>query len=585
MKSLATLNSYLIRYRRDLLIGVVWVICTNISMTVAPTFVKQAIDTMSGVYELSTIFKYAALGVLFSALSGISLFAVRQTIIVVSRKVEFDMKNAFYAHLQTLSMNFFKSSSTGDLMSRATNDLNAVRNYFGPGIMYSLNTTFRLTFAVSAMLTMSPKLTLFALLPAPFLSFGVYKLGKLIHERSTELQAKYAEITAKVQENLAGIRIVKAYTREDYETASFQKLNDEYYIKNIALGKLQAVFYPLMTFLLGLSVIFTVWIGGEEVIKNQMTRGEIAQFLIYVAMLSWPMISIGWVTNIIQRAAASQERLLVVMNTKPEIADTDTANHSLNTLRGDIEFRNVSFAYPASPSRMILKTISFTAREGERVAIVGATGSGKSTLVNLIPRLLDATSGEIFIGGHSIKTIPLEVLRKNIGFVPQDYFLFSDTIKNNIAFGVPSASDAAIDDAAKAAAIYDDIQDFPDKMNTMIGERGITLSGGQKQRTSIARALIRKPAILVLDDSLSAVDTKTEDAILRGLQAATSEKRITTLLISHRISTVKDADTILVLDEGEIIERGSHYDLIKQNGLYAELYEKQQLEEELSALE
>ncbi len=583
MQSLASLNKYLWRYRYSLALGIVWVLLTNFCIVYAPKFIGQAIDTMKGDYTIDEIVQDVGLAVLFSALGGFFLFCVRQTIIVVSRKIEYDLKNDFYAHLQTLSLNFFKSNSTGDLMSRATNDLNAVRNYLGPGIMYSLNTTFRLVFALSAMIAMSPELTVFALLPAPLLSYGVYRIGKIIHHQSQELQERYALITTKVQENLAGIRVVKAYTREQSEIEQFEKLNQNYYEKNLTLAKLQAIFYPLMSGLIGVSVILTIWIGGEMVIAGEMTIGAITQFLIYVASLSWPMISIGWVTNIIQRAAASQIRLNEILNLSPEICDDEKVNRQITKIDGAIEFKNISFAYPSNPGRLVLKDISFKLERGAKLAIVGATGSGKSTLVNLIPRMIEATSGEIFIDGIPIRNIPLNVLRKHIGFVPQDYFLFSDTIRGNIAFGAIEATDDDVRRAAEIACIHDDIQAFPEQYDTMIGERGITLSGGQKQRTSIARALIRKPSILILDDALSAVDTKTEDSILRNLNTAINAT--TTILISHRISTVRNADMILVLENGEIVERGSHNDLIAQQGRYADLYQKQLLEEEISTLD
>jgi len=581
MKSLLRLNPYLWRYRRELLAGVVCVLLTNFFMMSAPKFVGRAIDTMSGNFTSSDVLRYVLLALLCSALSGVFMFLVRQFIIVASRKIEYDLKNDFYAHLQRLSPQFFRQSNTGDLMSRATNDLNAVRNYLGPGIMYSLNTVFRLIFALSAMLTVSPMLTLFALLPAPVLSYLVYRMGKAIHEQSQILQAKYGELSTKVQENLAGIRVVKAYAREESDTAAFAALNREYYDQNLKLARLQALFYPSMSALLGLSVMLILWIGGQYVIHGKMTLGDIAQFLVYMTSLAWPLISIGWVTNILQRAAAAQLRLDEVMLTQPDIADK--ASDEQLSIEGEIEFRQVSFAYPTQPERLVLKNLSFKIPKGCRFAIVGATGSGKSTLVNLLPRLIEPTKGEILIDGRPIQTLPLRSLRRAIGFVPQDHFLFSDTIRHNIAFGVPHASLDEIRKAAWVAAIDEEIERFPAGYDTLIGERGITLSGGQKQRLSIARALLCQPKILILDDSLCAVDTHTEDTILNRLQAATTA--MTVILISHRISTVQHADHIIVLDNGELVESGTHDELLAKDGLYAALYRKQLLEEELSTLE
>ncbi len=581
MKSLLRLNPYLWRYRRELLAGLVCILLTNFFMMSAPKFVGRAIDTMNGNFTSSDVLHYVLLALLCSALSGVFMFLVRQFIIVASRKIEYDLKNDFYAHLQRLSPQFFRQSNTGDLMSRATNDLNAVRNYLGPGIMYSLNTLFRLIFALSAMLTVSPMLTLFALLPAPVLSYLVYRMGKAIHEQSQTLQAKYGELSTKVQENLAGIRVVKAYAREESDTAAFAALNREYYDQNLKLARLQALFYPAMSALLGLSVMLILWIGGQYVIHGQMTLGDIAQFLVYMTSLAWPLISIGWVTNILQRAAAAQLRLDEVMLAQPDI--TDQASDEQVSIEGEIEFRQVSFAYPTQPERLVLKNLSFKIPKGCRFAIVGATGSGKSTLVNLLPRLIEPISGDILIDGRPIQTLPLRTLRRAIGFVPQDHFLFSDTIRHNIAFGAPHASLEDIRRAAWVAAIDEEIERFPAGYDTLIGERGITLSGGQKQRLSIARALLSQPKILILDDSLCAVDTHTEDTILNRLQAATAA--MTVILISHRISTVQHADHIIVLDNGELVESGTHDELLAKDGLYASLYRKQLLEEELSTLD
>lgn len=583
MKSLASLNPYLWRHRHSLALGALWLALSNLCVVLAPKFIGDALDAMRGDFEMREIWRDIGLAILFSALGGFFLFCVRQNIVVASRKIEFELKNDFYAHLQRLSQSFFKSNSTGDLMSRATNDLGAVRNYLGPGIMYSLNAAFRLAFALSAMAAISPELTLVAMSPAPLVSYGVYRLGKIIHERGLDLQERYARITTKAQENLAGIRVVKAYAREESEIAQFVKLNQDYCDKNLELAKRQAIFNPLMSGLLGVSVILTVWVGGEMAIAGKMTIGDIAQFLIYVGALSWPLVSIGWVTNIVQRAAAAQARIDAIMRLEPEIKDDANVRRDLSEIRGEIEFRDVWFAYPSRPTDWALKRVSFKLERGMKLAIVGATGAGKSTLVNLVPRLFDATRGEIFIDGVPIREIPLQTLRRHIGFVPQDHFLFSDTIRDNVAFGVAEATQAEVERACQLACLHEDIQSFPAQYDAMIGERGITLSGGQKQRLAIARALIRNPAILILDDALSAVDAQTESAILRNLTDAT--RQMTVIVITHRISTAQNADLILALDGGEIVERGSHEELLARNGFYAELYRKQLLEEELSALD
>ena len=582
MKNLLSLKKYLYNYRHKLFYGVVCIIASNIFAVYAPRFIGEAIDIMSGSFLLRDILEKVGLYILFSALGGVFLFLVRQNIIVASRKMEFDLKNDYYAHLQTLSREFYDRTSTGELISRGTNDLNAVRDFLGPGIMYSVNTFFRLLMAVIAMMTISPWLTLLALVPAPFLSYSVYRVGRSIQKRTKSIQESYADITDLLQENISGIRVVRNFTREDDETERFRKLNETYYERNLSLAKLQALFFAILTALLALSLIPVIWAGGINVINGTMTIGNIAQFIIYVSMLSWPIISIGWVTNIIQKAASAQKRLDEIFNETPDIESPSVETGESGNAPGRIEFRNVSFSYPGNSGQKVLDNISISVEPGSKVAIVGATGSGKSTLVNLLPRLHDPVEGAILLDGRDIRTFPLEKLRRHIGFVPQTNFLFSDTIANNINYGNRSQDPDTVVEASRMANLYDDIMDFPDGFETMLGEKGINLSGGQKQRTSIARALACKPDVLVLDDSLSAVDTGTEASIFKSLLEKLPET--TLLIISHRISTVKNCDRIIVLRDGRIAESGSHEKLLAQGKLYAELYNQQLLEDEIESL-
>jgi ATP-binding cassette subfamily B protein len=584
MKNLLGLKRYLARYKKNLIFGVICVVVTNFLAVAAPRYLGDAIDVMSSRFVLTDVLTRIGIYLLISALSGYFLYLVRQNIIVTSRKIEYDLKNDYYAHLQTLSASFYDRTSSGELISRGTNDLNAVRDFLGPGIMYSVNTLFRLIFAIIAMASISPLLTFFALLPAPILSYSVYRTGVSIQKRSKKIQESYAAMTNLVQENLAGIRVVKSYNREAGEAARFEKLNRDYYEKNLKLGKIQSWFFALLTSLTAFSLIPVIWMGGINVMNGSMTIGGIAQFVIYVSMLSWPIISIGWVTNIVQKAAAAQSRLNEIFQTRPDITESD-ADHSFtkrNGLRGSITFDHVWFHYAGQPDKSVIRDISFTIPAGTKVAIVGATGTGKSTLVNLIPRLYDPQQGKIMIDGHDIRTIPLDVLREMIGFVPQTNFLFSDTIRRNIDYG--SRGEHAMDyiAASRIARIFEDVQDFPDKFDTMLGEKGINLSGGQKQRTCIARALAWNPKILILDDALSAVDTSTEAQIFEGLLENLPET--TVVLISHRISTVKNCDRIIVLQDGSIAESGTHEELLKNDSLYAELYTRQLLEDEILSI-
>lgn len=584
MKNLLALKPYLARYRNTLLWGVVCVVATNFFAVAAPRFLGNAIDLMNKPFELPEILSDVGLYILFAALSGVMLYLVRQLIIVTSRHIEYDLKNDYYAHLQTLSTSFYDRTGSGELISRGTNDLNAVRDFVGPGIMYSINTLFRLVFAVAAMIAISPSLTLYALLPAPLLSWSVYRTGISIQKRSRKIQENYASITNLVQENISGIRIVKNYNREPIEVARFEALNKIYFDNNLGLARIQARFMAFLTALTALSLIPVIWAGGLQVMNGTMTVGGIAQFVIYVTMLSWPMISIGWVTNIVQKASAAQARLKEIFDSRPNVTDTEEVPSAPagEALKGPISFEHVSFSYPAQPEKQVLRDISFTVEPGTKVAIVGATGSGKSTLVNLIPRLYDPGDGKVTIGGRDIRGIPLATLRRTVGFVPQTNFLFSDTIRRNIDFGRGTHDGLDVIEASRIAMLHDDVMDFPEGFDTMLGEKGINLSGGQKQRACIARALCWNPSVLVLDDALSAVDTATEARIFDGLLEKLPDT--TVILISHRISTVRNCNRIIVLHDGEIAESGTHEELLQNGKFYADLYMQQLLEEEISSL-
>ena len=582
MKNLLSLKPYLLRYKKNLWSGFLFIVLTNLFAVIAPNYIGRAIDTMNRHFELVDVLWDAGLYFLFALLSGVFLFLVRQNIIVASRLIEFDLKNDYYQHLQKLPRRFYNTTNTGDLISRGTNDLNAIREFLGPGIMYSLNTFFRLLFALIAMLAISPKLTLFALLPAPILSYSVYKIGSSMQKRSKSIQESYAAITNLVQENLSGIRVVKSYTRESFEINRFEILNKEYYHKNLSLGKLQALFFAFLTSMTAFSLLPVIWVGGINVINKSMTVGGIAQFIVYVSMLSWPIISIGWVTSIIQRAASAQVRLNEIFSAKPDINENENEIPARESFSGSLSFRNIRFNYPGQEKNPILKNVTLNIAAGSKVAIVGATGSGKTTLVNLIPRLYEAVEGSILLDGRDIRSFPLKTLRELIGFVPQVNFLFSDTIDHNINWGSRDEEADAVIEASRIAMLYDDVEDFPDGFETMLGEKGINLSGGQKQRACIARAIAWKPRILVLDDALSAVDTDTEARIFEALLQKLPDTTI--LLISHRISTVKNCDCIVVLKEGAIVEQGTHEELIAEQHLYAELYNQQLLEEEILSI-
>lgn len=519
---------------------------------------------------------YGAYMLGYAVLSGIFLFLMRQTIIVMSRLIEYDLKNEIYEHYQKLDIAFYKRNNTGDMMNRISEDVGRVRMYIGPAIMYIFNTSFLFMFTITQMINVDVKLTLFVLIPLPFLAISIYYVSNTINKKSTRVQQQLSTITTQTQEAFSGIRVLKAYGREKNSENDFEKQSNSY--KNLTMGliKVESLFQPFMILLIGLSTLFTIYIGGMQAIHHKISYGNIAEFIVYVNRLTWPIASLGWVTSLIQRAAASQTRINEFLHTKPEISNPTT---STDIIKGDIQFKNVTFTYPDS-GITALNNVSFEIPSGTSLAIVGRTGSGKSTIANLICRLYDVSSGELMIDHKNVKNNSLSSLRNQIGYAPQEVILFSDTITHNIAFSIDEdqQKEEAILQAAKDAAIYSNIIEFKDGFETVVGERGITLSGGQKQRISIARAIIKKPQIMIFDDCLSAVDTETEEEILNNLKRIMTNK--TSLIISHRISTVKNADNIIVLDKGEIIEHGTHQQLLEKQGSYYELHKMQLLDEE-----
>jgi ATP-binding cassette subfamily B protein len=521
---------------------------------------------------------FGALVLLLYLLRGLFLFFMRQTIILMSRHIEFDIKNEIYSHYQKLSLGFYRKNNTGDLMNRATEDLNRVRMYVGPAIMYAVNTAVLFLLIIYAMFSVNVKLAIFCLAPLPILVLTIYFVNTVINKRSEKIQEQLSRLSSFVQERFSGIRVIKSYVRENHTREIFAEESTAYKENAMGLVRVQALFYPAMLLLVGLSTILTVYIGGKQVIDGFISPGNIAEFIVYVNQLTFPVTMLGWVTTLIQRASASQKRINEFLQLQPDIVSGTTKT---SVLDGSIRFSNVSFTYADTGIRA-LQNISFEIEKGQFVAIIGRTGSGKSTLANLIMRMYDVDSGTVFIGDQPIKTLNLQDYRSQIGFVPQEVFLFSDTIKNNIAFGLEEVKDEQIQSAAKNAAVYQNIIGFEHQFETMLGERGITLSGGQKQRVSIARALIKEPNILIFDDCLSAVDTKTEEEILSNLSKVMQGK--TSILIAHRISTIKNADKIVVLEGGKITEQGTHNQLIAMNGMYAEMFQNQLLEEESKSL-
>lgn len=581
MKNLFTLKKYFVRYKKKLFLGFLFILLSNAGTVYVPILLKDSINAIEKNTAVEQLINYALLIVAASLFAGIFRFFIRKTIIVVSREIEYDLRYDFWNHIQRLPLKFFQNNSTGNIMAHATNDITAVRMFLGPAVMYSTDTFIRLVIVLTIMISLDPLLTLYTLLPLPILSITVYKIGKKIHQKFTLIQEKFSEITTKTQENFSGIRVIKSYVREEGEIKHFNKLSREYLKRNMDMVKIQAAIMPFLYLITGLSIIIVIWVGGSGVISGEITLGGITAFVIYLGILIWPMIAFGWVINIVQRAEASMKRLNKIYSEPYDIDDSNITDNKIKELKGEIEFKNVSFRY-GDNLPYILKDINLKIEKGSTVAIIGYTGIGKTTFINLIPRLYDVTEGQILIDGNDIKTIPLNVLRKEVGVVQQESFMFSDSVMNNISYGLREINKDRVIEASRIAHFDKDVEDFPLKFDTMVGERGITLSGGQKQRASLARALAIDPKILILDDSFSAVDTHTEEEILKSLKDFMKER--TSIIISHRISTVKDADKIIVLSDGIIAEEGTHEDLVMLGGIYADLHFKQLLEKELEEL-
>jgi ATP-binding cassette subfamily B protein len=594
MKELRYLNKYLYKYRKLLILGLLWVIISNVFQILPAQMVRYSIDLVMDNIRIyrsfdnslsqQNFFNVFAKGILIYALlilgmallRGFFLYLVRQTLIVMSRHVEYDLKNEIFEHYQALPLSFYRKNNTGDLMNRISEDVNRVRMYLGPSIMYGLTLITLFLMLIPIMFSISVKLTIYALLPLPILSVSIFYVNNIIEHRSELIQKSQSRLSTFVQEAFSGIRVIKSFTRELESVENFTKESNEYKRQSLKLTKVQALFFPLIMGLIGLSTVFTVYAGSVEVINGSLTFGNIAEFIIYVNLLTWPVTSLGWTSSLVQRAEASQKRINEFLKTQTDIISEKDLKR---VLVGKIEFDNVSFTYPDTGIRA-LKNISFSINPGESLAIIGTTGSGKSTISNLIARLYDVTEGEVRIDDIAVKQYNLTTLRSQLGIVPQDVFLFSDTIFNNIAFGLKEPNEEKVLQAAKDADVYDNIMSFPSTFATRVGERGITLSGGQKQRVSIARAVARKPKILILDDALSAVDTKTENTILNSMKKIMQGR--TSIIISHRVSSAKLANKIIVLHDGQVVEEGTHEQLLTRDGVYKELYEKQMQAEVVS---
>ncbi len=575
----ARLVPYLARYRRGLAWGLACVALANFIALAQPQVLSHAVDDLYRGVTAEKLGRYALILFGIALVAGVFRYGMRRAVLGISRDIEFDLRNDLFAHLQRLPLQYFQRTRTGEIMSRATNDLSAVRMMLGPGVMYLVNTAVVAVVSVAFMLAISPRITLYAMLPLPLVSLSAWFFGERIHHRFEEIQAHFAAISARVQENLAGVRVVRAFNREAGELADFAGLNREYLDRNVRLIQTSGVFHPSLAFLSGLAALLGLYLGGREVVGSRITLGQFVAFTVYLAMLNWPMVALGWVISLFQRGAASFARLTEILDVVPEIASPPGGIVPARC-RGEIEFRDLTFTYPGA-DRPALRGISFTVPAGRTVALVGHTGSGKSTLLALIPRVFDPPPGTVFLDGADVRTLDLEALRAQIAPAPQETFLFSATIAENIAYGVERCDAPAVERAAGVAHLDGDVSGFPAGYATQVGERGITLSGGQKQRVAIARAVLRDASVLMLDDCLSSVDTQTEEAILTGLRR--EMRRRTTLIVSHRVSTVHDADLILVLEDGAIVERGDHAALLERGGRYATLWREQQIEEELEA--